>query len=485
MVDFVVRMLVDPTLFRQQAYVAGRWVASSSGEKISVENPFDGTEIGQVPACTANQVDNAIDAAKTAQILWARLPDQERSDRLCAWYDLIIQNQDDLARIMTLEQGKPLAEARAEILYAASFVRWYGEEARRLNGHVMRPDENRRVIVLKQPVGVTAAITPWNFPAAMITRKAAPALAAGCSMVVKPSELTPFSALALAVLAERASIPAGLFSVVTGHAREIGDVLLRSPSVRKLSFTGSTPVGKYLMAQSGETVKRLTLELGGNAPLIVFDDADLDVAVQGILVSKFRNAGQTCVCTNRAYIQNGVYEEICVRIVKFLESASGGNGMDPGVTIGPLINEAAVAKVRLHVEDALSRGARIIGRELTVVGRVVLPIVLADVPPDALIASEETFGPVLPLFRFDAEQEAVKLANATPFGLAGYVFTRDVSRAWRVGEALECGMVGMNTGAISLASVPFGGVKQSGLGREGGAAGMEEYIETKTLHLEM
>lgn len=483
--NFVLRMLDDPMLFRQQAYVAGRWVASSNGETISVRNPFDEAEIGYVPACTAEQVDEAIDVSKAAQILWARLSDRERSDRLCAWYDLIIQNQDDLARIMTLEQGKPLSEARAEILYAASFVRWYAEEARRLNGHVMRPDENRRVIVLKQPVGVTAAITPWNFPAAMITRKAAPALAAGCSMIVKPSELTPFSALGLAVLAERASIPTGLFSVVTGHAREIGEVLLRSPSVRKLSFTGSTQVGKYLMAQSGETVKRLTLELGGNAPLIVFDDADLDVAVQGILVSKFRNAGQTCVCTNRAYIQNGVYEEICARIVKCLENASGGNGMDPGVTIGPLINEAAVAKVRLHVDDALSRGARIIGRELTVLGRVVLPIVLADVPPEALIASEETFGPVLPLFRFESEREAITFANATPLGLAGYVFTRDVSRAWRVSEALECGMVGMNTGAISLASAPFGGVKQSGLGREGGAAGMEEYIETKTLHLEI
>lgn len=483
--ECVSQTLNDPTLFCQKAYISGEWVDASDDQVILVNNPFDESIIGSVPACKAIQVNDAIESAQSAQKDWARMSSIARSDVLAAWYELICQNQDDLARIMTLEQGKPLHEALSEVHYAASFVRWYGEEARRLSGHVMQPDGDHRVVVLKEAVGVTAAITPWNFPSAMVARKVAPALAAGCAMIVKPSELTPFSALALAALAERAGVPPGLFSVVTGDAREIGEGLLKSSTVRKLSFTGSTAVGKYLMAQSADTVKRLTLELGGNAPLVVFNDADLDVAVDGIIASKFRNAGQTCVCTNRAYVQSEVYDKVCLKIAKKIEGIIGGNGLDTAVAIGPLINDMAVSKVKSHVEDALSRGARIVGDELTISGRVILPVLLADVPSDALIATEETFGPVLPLFRFETEQEVIQLANATPFGLAGYVFSRDVSRAWRVSEAFECGMVGINTGAISMASAPFGGIKHSGLGREGGSAGIEEYLEMKTLHFHL
>lgn len=475
--------LNDSDLFRQHAFVGGEWKVSGSGKTMIVDNPSTGETIGSIPACTADETRSAIESARVAQIAWRRSSAAERSALLMGWYQLMLDNLDDLATIMTLEQGKPLAEARGEVTYAASFLKWFAAEAEHLQGSALVPTADRRIIVLKEPVGVTAAITPWNFPLAMITRKCAPAIAAGCSMVIKPSELTPYSALALAVLAERAGLPKGLLSVVTGYAQEIGPELTSSSVVRKLSFTGSTKIGALLMRQSADTIKKLSLELGGNAPLIVFDDADLAGAVSGTMVSKFRNAGQTCVCANRVYVQSGIHDAFLEKLAAEIASLKTGDGFDPQNQIGPLINEAAVAKVKEHVDDALAKGARIVGKPLEVNGRFASPVLLADVTSDMRIAQEETFGPVLPVFRFENEDDAVEQANATPFGLASYFFTNDITRAWRVGEALDFGMVGLNTGSVSMVSAPFGGVKQSGLGREGGALGLEEFLEVKSFHM--
>ncbi|GBD57879.1 NAD-dependent succinate-semialdehyde dehydrogenase [Gluconobacter wancherniae] len=475
--------LNDSDLFRQHAFVGGEWKVSGSGKTMTVDNPSTGETIGSIPACTADETRSAIESARIAQIAWRRSSAAERSALLMGWYQLMLDNLDDLATIMTLEQGKPLAEARGEVTYAASFLKWFAAEAEHLQGSALVPTADRRIIVLKEPVGVTAAITPWNFPLAMITRKCAPAIAAGCSMVIKPSELTPYSALALAVLAERAGLPKGLLSVVTGYAQEIGPELTSSSVVRKLSFTGSTKIGALLMRQSADTIKKLSLELGGNAPLIVFDDADLAGAVAGTMVSKFRNAGQTCVCANRVYVQSGIHDAFLEKLAAEIASLKTGDGFDPQTQIGPLINEAAVAKVKEHVDDALAKGARIVGKPLEINGRFASPVLLADVTSDMRIAQEETFGPVLPVFRFENEDDAVQQANATPFGLASYFFTNDITRAWRVGEALDFGMVGLNTGSVSMVSAPFGGVKQSGLGREGGALGLEEFLEVKSFHM--
>lgn len=475
--------LNDPDLFRQTAFLGGDWKASTSGKTLTVDNPSTGEIIGSIPTCTAEETRAAIESARIAQGKWRRSSAAERAGLLMAWYQLMLDHADDLAKIMTLEQGKPLAEAKGEVGYAASFLKWFAAEAEHVQGSALVPTDDRRVIILKEPVGVTAAITPWNFPLAMITRKCAPALAAGCSMVIKPSELTPYSALALAVLAERAGLPKGLLSVVTGYAQEIAPELTASPVVRKLSFTGSTKVGSLLMRQSADTIKKLSLELGGNAPLIVFDDADLSVAVSGTMLSKFRNAGQTCVCANRVYVQSGIHDAFLEKLAAEVMTLKTGDGFDPQTQIGPLINEAAVAKVKEHVEDALAKGARIVGKPLDINGRFASPVLLADVTSEMRIAQEETFGPILPVFRFDNEQDAVQQANATPFGLASYFFTNDIARGWRVGEALDFGMVGLNTGSISLVSAPFGGVKQSGLGREGGALGLEEFLEVKSFHI--
>ncbi|MFT8420503.1 MAG: NAD-dependent succinate-semialdehyde dehydrogenase [Gluconacetobacter sp.] len=476
--------LNDPGLFRQQAFVAGVWADAEDGRTIAVDDPATGESIGHVPACGVPETRAAIEAAERAQAKWKRRAPAERAAILMAWHDLIIENSADLARIMTIEQGKILSEAEGEVRYAASFFKWFAEEARRIDGAVLAPPaRDRRVLVLKEPVGVSAAITPWNFPLAMITRKCAPALAAGCSTVLKPSELTPFSALAVAVLGERAGVPAGLFSVVTGLPEAIGAELTASPVVRKLSFTGSTRVGAILMLQSADTLKRLSLELGGNAPFLVFDDADCDLAVQGAMASKFRNAGQTCICANRVLVQAGIHDRFVGRLLEEVAALRVGNGLDPAATLGPLINDAAVAKVRAHVEDALAHGAQYASAPLRIDGRFVSPVVLTGVTTDMLVAREETFGPVLPVFRFETEEEAVRIANATPFGLASYFFTSSLDRAWRVGEALEFGMVGLNTGAISMESAPFGGVKQSGLGREGGHPGLDEFLEIKSFHM--
>lgn len=476
--------LADPSLFRQQAFLAGEWRDSTSGKTLSVDNPATREIIGTVPACTAAQAQEAIAAADNAQRSWKALSPDERASVLMAWYDLVMANVDDLATIMTTEQGKALAEARGEVTYAASFLKWFAEEARRIDGSVITPPQkDRRVLVLRQPVGTTAAITPWNFPLAMITRKCAPALAAGCSMVIKPSELTPYSALALAVLAERAGLPAGLLSIVTGEAKDIGPELTSSPVVRKLSFTGSTKVGALLMEQSASTIKRLSLELGGNAPFIVFDDADLDAAVAGVMASKYRNSGQTCVCANRVLVQAGIHDQFVARVAEEVTKLRVGNGMEAGVTMGPLINEGAVRKVREHVENALSHGACYASAPLHTDGNFATPVILTGVTDGMRVSCEETFGPVLPVFRFEHEVEAVALANSTPYGLASYFFTTDMSRAWRMGEALEFGMVGLNTGLISMECAPFGGVKQSGLGREGGHVGMDEFLEMKSFHM--
>ncbi|WP_130732585.1 NAD-dependent succinate-semialdehyde dehydrogenase [Komagataeibacter xylinus] len=476
--------LSDSSLFRQQAYIAGQWQDATDGARIAVDNPATGAVIGHVPACSRAQTLEAIAAAEVAQAEWKKRLPAERAAILMAWHDLIIENIDDLAYIMTIEQGKVLTEAQGEVRYAASFFKWFAEEARRIDGAILAPPTpGRHVLVMKEPVGVTAAITPWNFPLAMITRKCAPALAAGCSMVVKPSELTPFSALAVAVLGERAGVPAGLVSVVTGMPDQVGIELSTNVTVRKLSFTGSTRVGAILMEQSAATIKRLSLELGGNAPFIVFDDADVEQAVEGVMTSKFRNAGQTCICANRVFVHNAIHDRFVERLMQAVNAINVGNGLEEGRTMGPLINAAAVNKVKEHVEDALAKGARYVSKPLEIDGCFVSPVVLTDVTTEMRVASEETFGPVLPIFRFDAEEDAVTMANATPFGLASYFFTRDLDRAWRVGEALEFGMVGLNTGAISMESAPFGGVKQSGLGREGGHPGIDEFLEIKSFHM--
>jgi succinate-semialdehyde dehydrogenase / glutarate-semialdehyde dehydrogenase len=482
--EFYMLQLKDVSLFRQQAYINGAWCDADSGDTFPVTNPATGETIGAVPLMGAAETRRAISAADGAWKSWRRKTAKERSVILRKWNDLILANLDDLALIMTTEQGKPMAEARGEITYAASFIEWFAEEGKRAGGDTIpSPSPNNRIVVVKEPIGVCAAITPWNFPAAMITRKAGPALAAGCPMVLKPAESTPFSALALAVLAERAGVPAGVFSVVTGAAREIGAEMTCNPIVRKLTFTGSTGVGRLLMEQCAATIKKLSLELGGNAPFIVFDDADLDAAVEGAMASKYRNAGQTCVCANRLYVQDGVYDAFAQKLVAAVAKLKVGAGREEGVTQGPLIDQTAVRKVEQHIADALSKGARIlIGGKRHALGHSFFePTVVADVTAEMLVAREETFGPMAPLFRFKTDEEVIAMANDTEFGLASYFYSRDIGRIWRVAEALESGMVGINTGLISNEVAPFGGVKQSGLGREGSKYGIEDYQVIKYL----
>lgn len=474
--------LNDSTLFRQQAFIDGRWRDANSGETISVTNPASGEILGSVPKMGAGETREAIDAAARALPAWRALTAKERANTLRRWFNLMVEHQDDLAHLMTLEQGKPLAEAKGEITYAASFIEWFAEEGKRIYGDTIPGHQaDKRLLVIKQPIGVTAAITPWNFPAAMITRKAGPALAAGCTMVVKPASQTPFSALALAALAHRAGIPAGVFSVVTGSAGDVGGELTSNPLVRKLSFTGSTDIGRQLMAQCAKDIKKVSLELGGNAPFIVFDDADLDKAVEGALASKFRNAGQTCVCANRLYVQDGIYDRFAEKLQQAVEKLRVGDGTESGITVGPMIDEKAVAKVEEHIADALDKGARLLtgGKPHALGGNFFQPTILVDVPNDAKVAKEETFGPLAPLFRFTNEEDAIARANDTEFGLAAYFYARDLSRVFRMGEALEYGIVGINTGIISTEVAPFGGVKASGLGREGSKYGIEDYLEIK------
>src|SRR6201997_3115937 len=476
--------LQDQDLFRHQAYIGGHWCDADSGATLKVNNPATGEILGSVPMVAADETRRAIDAAKKAFAEWSRKTAKERSVLLRRWHDLMLANIDDLGNLMTAEQGKPLSEAKGEVAYAASFIEWFAEEAKRVYGDTIpSPWNDRRLVVIKEPIGVCAAMTPWNFPAAMITRKAGPALAAGCTMVAKPASSTPFSALALAALAERAGIPAGVFSVLTGSSKEIGGEMTFNPDVRKVTFTGSTEVGRLLMKQSASTIKKLSLELGGNAPFIVFDDADLDAAVEGAIISKYRNAGQTCVCANRLYVQTGVYDAFSEKLVAAVKKLKVGNGLEPGVLQGPLIDQAAVEKVEEHIQDAVSQGARVLigGKRHALGGTFFEPTVLADVPADAKVAREETFGPLAPLFRFETDEEALQLANDTEFGLASYFYSRDIGRVWRVAEGLESGMVGINTGMLSTEVAPFGGVKQSGLGREGSKYGIEEFLESKYL----
>lgn len=474
--------LNDTTLLRQAALVGTRWIEADPKSGIAVKNPATGELVGYVPKLGAVETKEAIAAAETAQKEWAALTAKERSVILRKWFELMMANQDDLGRILTMEQGKPLAEAKGEIAYGASFIEWFAEEGRRVYGDIIPGHQkDKRILVMKQPIGVVAAITPWNFPNAMITRKAGPAFAAGCAMVLKPASQTPFSAIAIAVLAERAGFPAGLFSVVTGSAREIGAEMTANPVVRKLTFTGSTEVGAELYKQSAPTIKKLGLELGGNAPFIVFDDADLDAAVEGALIAKFRNNGQTCVCANRLYVQEGVYDAFSEKLAAAVGRLKTGNGFDEGVILGPLIDQAALAKVEEHVSDAVSKGGRVVqgGKRHALGGTFYEATVLADVTPDMAVAREETFGPVAPLFRFKDEADVIAQANDTEFGLASYFYAKDLARVFRVAEALEYGMVGVNTGLISTAEAPFGGVKLSGLGREGSKYGIEEFTEMK------
>nr|WP_316642288.1 NAD-dependent succinate-semialdehyde dehydrogenase [uncultured Roseateles sp.] len=474
--------LKDPSLLRQQAFIAGVWTDADDGKTLPVTNPATGEQLGTVPLCSAAETTRSIAAADIAQHAWAKVPAKERGAVLRKLFDLMLANADDLALILTSEQGKPLAEAKGEIVYAASFIEWFAEEARRIYGDVIpAPQGDRRILAIKQPVGTTAAITPWNFPTAMLTRKAGPALAAGCSMVVKPASQTPYSALAFAVLAERAGVPKGLLSVLTGSASQIGGEMTRNPLVRKLTFTGSTEVGRTLMRQSADTIKKLSLELGGNAPFIVFDDADLDAAVEGAMISKFRNTGQTCVCANRLYVQRGVLKAFSDKLVARVKALKVGNGTEAGVTQGPLIDAKAVAKIEEHIADARAKGGEVLtgGKPHALGGLFFEPTVVSGATTEMLVAHEETFGPLAPLFPFDTEAEVIALANDTEFGLAAYFYSRDLGRAMRVSEQLEAGMVGVNTGLISTAEAPFGGVKQSGLGREGSKYGLEEFLEVK------
>ncbi|MBA4390793.1 MAG: succinate-semialdehyde dehydrogenase (NADP(+)) [Syntrophus sp. (in: bacteria)] len=477
--------LRDNALFRQQCYVGGAWIDGDHSKFSMITNPATGERLGQVPQLGAEETDRAIVAADAALPGWRELTAQARAVILRRWFNLLMESQEDLATLITLEQGKPLAEARGEIAYAASFIEWFAEEGKRAYGEVIPPHQtDKRLLVVKEPVGVCAAITPWNFPSAMITRKVGAALAAGCTMVVKPASQTPFSALALAVIAERAGLPAGVLNIVTGPAQAIGDAILDHPMVRKLSFTGSTRIGKYLMQRCAGTLKRLSLELGGNAPFIVFEDADLEAAAAGALISKYRNSGQTCVCTNRFLVQDRIYEEFAARLTELVQTQiKVGNGLEPGITQGPLIDKAALAKVEQHVADALDRGAKVLtGGRRHALGRTFYePTVLANVTAEMLAAREETFGPVAPLFRFREDEEAVQLANATEFGLAAYFYSRDVRRVFRVAEALQYGMVGVNTGLISTEVAPFGGIKESGFGREGSKHGIDEYLNVKYL----
>ncbi|CAK0757903.1 succinate-semialdehyde dehydrogenase (NADP(+)) GabD [Azospirillaceae bacterium] len=469
-------------LLRSQAFIAGQWVNADLGGIMPVVNPANRRPLATVPLMGAAETQRAIEAAAKAFPAWRALAAKERARILRRWHDLIIENQEDLARLITAEQGKPLTEARGEVAYGAAFIEWFAEEGKRTYGDVIPcPLPNRRILALKEPIGVAAAITPWNFPIAMITRKVGPALAAGCPMIVKPAPATPLSALALAVLAERAGIPAGVLSIVTGDANAIGGEMTRNPLVRKLSFTGSTAVGKKLLADCAKTVKKVSLELGGNAPFIVFDDADIDAAVAGAMASKYRNTGQTCVCANRFLVQNEVYQEFSEKLTKAVNQLKVADGFTEGATQGPLINDRALEKVEEHIADALSKGARLMtgGRRHALGGCFYEPTVLTDVTPNMRVAREETFGPVAPLFRFHTENEAIQLANATEFGLAAYFYSRDVGRIWRVSEALEYGIVGVNEGIISTEVAPFGGFKESGLGREGSHYGIDEYLEIK------
>ena len=478
--------LKDAGLLRDACFVDGAWIAADDGKTITVDNPSTGDVVGTVPSMGANETRRAIEAANAAWPAWRAKTAKERATILRKWFELMMANQEDLATIMTAEQGKPMTESRGEIAYAASFIEWFAEEGRRIYGDTIPPHgADKRIIVLKQPIGVCAAITPWNFPAAMITRKAGPALAAGCTMVVKPASQTPLSALALGVLAERSGIPKGVFSVVTGSAAAIGGEMTSNPIVRKVTFTGSTETGKKLMAQSAATVKRTSMELGGNAPFIVFDDADIDAAVKGAVLSKYRNAGQTCVCANRLFAQDKIYDAFVTKLAEAAKAMKVGDGFEQGVNIGPLINKDAIDKVEQHVSDALAKGARVVtGGKPHALGRTFYqPTVLADATPDMLIFREETFGPVAPVFRFKTEEEAIRLANDTEFGLAAYFYGRDIGRIWRVAEALEYGIVGINEGIISTEIAPFGGVKESGNGREGSKYGIEDYLEIKYLCL--
>ncbi len=474
--------LKDPSLFRQAALIGGEWIEADPNNAIEVNNPATGEIIGLVPKLGAAETKAAIEAARIAQKSWAARTAKDRCAILRKWFELMIENKDDLGRILTLEQGKPLAEATGEIVYGASFIDWFAEEGRRIYGDIIpghQPD--KRILVMKQPIGVVAAITPWNFPNAMITRKAGPAFAAGCAMVLKPASQTPYSAIAIAILAERAGLPKGLFSVITGSAAAIGAEMTSNPTVRKLTFTGSTEIGMELYKQSAPTIKKLGLELGGNAPFIVFDDADLDAAVEGALIAKYRNNGQTCVCANRIYVQDGVYDAFAEKLAAAVGKLKTGNGFDEGVILGPLIDKAALAKVEEHIADAVGKGARIVqgGKKHALGGTFFEATILANVTKDMAVAREETFGPLAPLFRFKDESDVIEQSNDTEFGLASYFYAKDLSRVFRVAEALEYGMVGVNTGLISTAEAPFGGVKLSGLGREGSKYGIEEFVEVK------
>src|SRR2546427_10516862 len=476
--------LKDPRLFREACYIDGQWVQATSGQTQSVDNPATGKILAPAQKRPGAETRQAIEAANRASPAWSKKTAKERAAVLRRWFDLMMENQDDLARLMTLEQGKPLAESKGEVAYAAAFLEWFGEEAKRIYGDTIPQHQaDKRIVVIKQPIGVVACITPWNFPLAMITRKAGPAIADGCTVVLKPASQTPFSALALAELAERAGVPKGVFNVVTGSAADIGAELTSNPTVRKLSFTGSTEVGKALMAQCARTIKKLSLELGGNAPFIVFDDADLDAAVEGAIASKYRNTGQTCVCTNRLLVQDTVYDVFAAKLAVAVKALKPAPGLEPGATQGPLIDVAAVQKVESHIRDAQTKGAKVLvgGHRHSLGGRFFEPTVLTGVTPQMAVAREETFGPVAPLFRFKTEAEAIALANDTEFGLAAYFYVRDIARVWRVAEALEYGIVGINTGIISTEVAPFGGVKESGLGREGSKYGIDEYVGIKYL----
>ncbi len=476
--------LRNSALLRSTNLIGGNWILADDGAMLAVLDPASGASLGKVPECGVSETRRAIAAAEAAWPAWKALTARRRAQLLQTWNRLILDNADDLAQLVTAECGKPLSEARGEVIYGASFVEWFAEEGKRTYGEsIPSPASNTRLLVIKQPVGVCAAITPWNFPLAMITRKVAPALAAGCPVVVKPAESTPLTALALAVLAEEAGFPAGVFNVLTGRPAEIGAELCANPAVRKLSFTGSTAIGRQLMAQCAPTIKKLSLELGGNAPFIVFDDADVDAAVNGAMVAKYRNTGQTCVCANRFLVQAGIYERFAEKFAEKTALLQVGSGVEAGVTQGPLINAAGLAKVESHVADALAQGARLLcgGQRHPRGGNFFQPTVLADVTPSMRVAREETFGPLAPLFRFETEAEAIAMANDTEFGLAAYFFTRDMGRCWRMGEALEYGMVGINTGLISNEVAPFGGIKQSGIGREGSRYGIEDYLELKYL----
>ncbi|MBA4757443.1 NADP-dependent succinate-semialdehyde dehydrogenase [Sphingosinicella sp.] len=473
-------------LLREACYIDGEWVKADSGETINVTNPATGEVLGTVPNCGAAETRRAVEAANRAWPAWRAKTAKERAVILRRWYELIMANQDELARLLTLEQGKSLAEARGEIAYGAAFIEWYAEEGKRLYGDVIPGHmADKRIVVLKQPIGVAAAITPWNFPNAMITRKAGPALAAGCPIVLKPAAETPYSAIALAVLAEEAGLPKGIFNVLTGKASAIGGELTSNPIVRKLSFTGSTEIGRLLMRQSAETIKKLSLELGGNAPFIVFDDADVDAAIVGAMASKYRNSGQTCVCSNRLYVQAGVYDEFVEKLAAAAAKLKVGSGLEDGTEQGPLINMAAVEKVEQHIAEATGKGAKILagGKRHALGGTFFEPTVLANVTQDMLVAHEETFGPLAPVIRFENEEDAIAMANDSEFGLASYFYSNNLSRVWRVAEAIESGMVCVNSGILSTEVAPFGGVKQSGLGREGSRYGIDEYVEMKYLCL--